>query len=726
MRQHGAENERTGLPRNTLNTRLISPGCRTPFARAIRLALGCCILAPGARAQEAVALPEIEVHAAPFSNSALNTPATELLIGGETLRNSPSLSLDGILRAAPGFRLFRRTDSAVAHPTTQGVSLGNVGPNGASRSLVLLDGVPMNDPFGGWVTWNRFLPSHLSGVRLVPQAGVSPWGSASLGGVIALDSRFLTESPFTLLEASAGDRLRHQGALAFAEDTRSGRTRVFGSVQQTDFTGYPVIRSDRRGPVDISASSKTESFDAGMRQALNPEGDWRLTLRAQGWQEKRNNGTPLTTNQGDALDFSARITRDAGPRHWASESILFAQQRRFESLFSTVAADRSTEKPSLDQYAVPSLSMGFIQRLRFPLENGHSLGAGLDVRTTEGLTKERFRYVGMVPTQEREAGGRQHDAGVYLQDTWSPSPRWQFHGGSRLEWNAQREGRLREWEIGTQAPLRHVLYRDRNNVTPHFSLGSRWTPSKLLEWSALAYAGARHPTLNELYRPFRAGEVLTLANPALRPESILGGELGVKILPSEDSTLQLRAFENRIHDAIANINQVRGPGSFGDWGFLAAGGVGARRENVESAVVRGLEARVEWRFARLLTVTAGWLGTQSEVRACQVQRSLEGRSLPQVPTQQASLQAKAETDHWRWDIGCRWVGKQFDDDANQNVLASFFTTDVRVTRRIGSKTEVFAAAENITNAEIQTRRDANGTVAIGTPRMWSAGVRRQF
>jgi hypothetical protein len=671
-------------------------------------------------------LAEVEVRAAPFSNTALSTPAIEVLLDGENLRHAPALSLDGILRAVPGFRLFRRTDSAVAHPTTQGVSLGNVGPNGASRSLLLLDGIPMNDPFGGWVAWNRFLPSSLSGVRLVPQAGVSPWGTASLGGVIALDSRFLNDAPFVFLEAAAGDRLRHQSALAFAQDTASGRTRVFGSVQETDFAGYPVIRADRRGPVDIRASSRSQAFDAGVRQRFAPAGDWHATLRAQGWREQRNNGTPLTSNAGNALDFSARITRDAGPQEWALESILFSQQRHFESLFSSIAADRFSEKPSLDQYAVPSDSYGFIQRLRFPLGGGHSLGTGVDLRSTEGVTKERFRYVGTAFTQEREAGGRQEDAGVYLQDTWTPSTSWKFNGGARLEWHAERDVHLREWDSSSRASLRDLRYAPSESVTPHFSLGAQWTPSSRLEASASAYTGARNPTLNELYRPFRAGDVVTLANPALRQESTVGGELGVKITPTDALAVRLRAFENRLKDAIANVNLVRGPGAIGDWGFLPAGGVGALRENIDSVTVRGMEARLEWKLDSNLTVEAGWLGTRSEVQRCSVQRSLEGRQLPQVPAHQASLQLRGGSHPWRWDLGLRWVSRQFDDDANQTSLSSFASIDLKVTRRIGSRAEVFAAVENLTGAEIQTRSDPNGTVAIGAPRMWSTGVRREF
>ena len=75
------------------------------------------------------------------------TPLRTGILNTAALRAAPQTSLDGVLRQVPGFSLFRRSDSLIAHPTAQGVSLGNTGPNGASRAAVLLDGVPMNDPF---------------------------------------------------------------------------------------------------------------------------------------------------------------------------------------------------------------------------------------------------------------------------------------------------------------------------------------------------------------------------------------------------------------------------------------------------------------------------------------------------------------------------------------------------------------------------------------------------
>ena len=68
---------------------------------------------------------------------------------------NPALTTDDLLRQVPGFSLFRRSSSRVSNPTTQGVSLRGLGASGPSRAMVLEDGIPMVDPFGGWVYWDR-------------------------------------------------------------------------------------------------------------------------------------------------------------------------------------------------------------------------------------------------------------------------------------------------------------------------------------------------------------------------------------------------------------------------------------------------------------------------------------------------------------------------------------------------------------------------------------------
>ena len=91
---------------------------------------------------------------------------------------------DDVLRQIPTFSLFRRTSSLSSHPTAQGVSLRGVGPSGVSRTLVLLDGVPFNDPFGGWVYWTRVPLEGADRIEVVDGSSSSLYGNYAMGGVI--------------------------------------------------------------------------------------------------------------------------------------------------------------------------------------------------------------------------------------------------------------------------------------------------------------------------------------------------------------------------------------------------------------------------------------------------------------------------------------------------------------------------------------------------------------
>ena len=86
-------------------------------------------------------------------------------------------------------RTFRRSSSAIADPTSQGLSLRGIGSSAVSRALVLRDGVPENDPFGGWMYWRGVSPLDLQRIEIAPGGAAAPFGNVALGGVVRLVSR---------------------------------------------------------------------------------------------------------------------------------------------------------------------------------------------------------------------------------------------------------------------------------------------------------------------------------------------------------------------------------------------------------------------------------------------------------------------------------------------------------------------------------------------------------
>ena len=86
-----------------------------------------------------------------------------VLIDADRLREVGRL--EGALLDVAGFQQFRRSDSRSANPSAQGATLRALGGNAASRTLVTLDGVPVADPFFGFVPFTALAPERLGAVR---------------------------------------------------------------------------------------------------------------------------------------------------------------------------------------------------------------------------------------------------------------------------------------------------------------------------------------------------------------------------------------------------------------------------------------------------------------------------------------------------------------------------------------------------------------------------------
>jgi outer membrane cobalamin receptor len=149
------------------------------------LAASSAVETPGAP----VRLEPVVVSAGRVEQALQDVPSNVTVLTRDDIERSAARTVDDLLRQIPGFSLFRRSSSLVANPTTQGVSLRGIGPSGVSRTLVLLDGVPLNDPFGGWVCWSKVPLESIERIEVVRGGGSALYGNYALGGVINIVTR---------------------------------------------------------------------------------------------------------------------------------------------------------------------------------------------------------------------------------------------------------------------------------------------------------------------------------------------------------------------------------------------------------------------------------------------------------------------------------------------------------------------------------------------------------
>ena len=614
---------------------------------------------------------------------------------------------DAVLRAVPTANLFRRNGSEAANPTTQGLSLRGIAPSGAGRSLVLLEGAPLNDPFGGWVIWSAIPVERLDGIEVVRGAGAGAWGAGALTGVVSLEEAVPRAGLF-LLDVSAGDHGQFRAAAA------SGEAGLLTSVSATRGPAFTPVRGEARGTADRPLDLDAYSLSARLRRDL---GAITLATGLSGWRESRDSGLAGAASQssGVAADVALADIRDGNG--WRVQGWVRASDLRNSS--SSVGTGRLTTTPASDQYATPALGVGVNAAWRIA-SGDWSWELGSDARLAEGQANERFRYQGGGFTRGRESGGRTSVAGVYLEASHDV-PGQVLALGARLDaWN-QTDAVRRERDLATGALVLNSAAPDASGVTGSFRAGIRRDLAPGVWIRSAAYSGFRPPTLNELHRPFRVGNDVTEANPSLRPETLAGLEAGLGGAAGA-WTWSASLFANRLSDPITNVTVGFGPGTFPVAGFIPAGGVLRQRRNAGRIDAYGLEAEARGKAGPVdLRAALAW--TDSQVDG--------GTSAPQLtglrPAQTARLTATASAawtvgDRAGVELSVRQEGERFDDDLNTRRLKAALTLDGRVTWALSDETRLYLAVDNLANARVQAAVSGDGVVGLAAPRLVRIGV----
>jgi len=632
------------------------------------------------------------------------------------LTSTASGRLEDVLRDVAGFAQFRRSDSRSAHPTSQGATLRGLGGNASSRALIILDGVPQIDPFGGWVTFTAFDPSRLGAIRVTRGGGSGVYGPGALAGTIEIDSA----GPDVLRPATValayGSGKSIDAKAALSSTAGAGFASLSASYQRGD--GFIPIVSSQRGPIDQRAAYRQGSVDA---RAIFPVSD-EIELQANMLllRDERGRGLPGTENTNTGADASLRLV---GRGAWGFEALTYLQLRKFTSGFASANAGRTAATTTLDQFNVPATGIGGRFEIRPPIGGNLELRLGGDARYTEGETDEYFTYVAGQPTRQREAGGRTTTAGAFADLSWPLDDRLILTGGGRIDHWWISDGRLRERTLANSAILTDTDYPNRDGTETTARAGLSWRPARHWHVRTAAYLGWRLPTLNELYRPFRAGADATAANPGLTPERLKGIDGGIDWSPFPNVKLSGTLFHNVLDHAIGNITLGAGPGTFPGVGFVGAGGVYRQRGNLDAIRSDGVEleghvTNGEWRLS------ASYAYVDARVRGSGLSTPLDGLRPAQTPRNQLSVTLGRE-DLWGLSMSAtvRYVSDQFEDDQNSRVDKHATTLDLTASVPIGHNVSIEARAENVSNALVEATVASDGTIERANPRTLWIGIK---
>jgi outer membrane receptor protein involved in Fe transport len=666
---------------------------------------------------------EVTVTAARTSMPIGETPVSDIQLSAQDLQATPALTLDDTLRQVPGFSLFRRTSSRTANPTTLGVSLRGLGANGASRALVLEDGIPLNDPFGSWVYWDRVPDAAVSSVEVVQEGASSLYGSEALGGVV----QFLTRPPEyggLTLEASYGNQNSQDLSLAASGGMGKWEAAVSGEAFHTD--GYVLVPLEDQGSVDTSAFSQHGTGDVTLARKFGTGSE----VFARGWyfNDTRNNGT---IGQGNSLrlgEDALGANLDLG-EYGNVQLRSYAEFETYNQSFFSVPLNQNSQRLT-DLQTVPAQGIGGSALWTKNLGKRQTLVAGYDDHMELGHSNEQiFSLVmgGNTNTKDTATGGHQRTIGLFGEDIIQLGPGWTLEVSGRFDDWRNYDAFLFTDPLVPAASPTTVNYTSRSYTafSPRASIVNQINSH--VSWSASAYRAFRAPTLNELYRSFRQANNLTDANPNLKAERLTGGEAGVAV-KTLDGRLQFRGtvFINEIVNPISSVNcQVMPvpaicPKPTANTNTFV-------RENLGRTFAPGFE--LDWlaQITDRFQLSGGYQFVDATIISAPTQPQLVNLWVAQVPHNELTFQARYTNPSLiSFTAEGRLVGRQLD--TNQVYMGNFFVLDAMVSRSLGHGVDVYSAVENLFNEEYVSTAATAGLSPPqrGLPIAGRVGVRFDF
>lgn len=532
-----------------------------------------------------------------------------------------------------------------------------------SEVLILIDGIPIADPYSGQVDLGQIPVSDVAKI-VVTRGGTSPlYGPNALGGVINIvtvqgTEEFNGDGHVQMTENSTIEADAGLGGGRGPFDWYLGAT--FG--QSDGFDLSENFESTPFQPSGMRVNSDFERFSMMGRVGLRTEqlGRFTATLRLIDAEK----GVPYHTTQPSGFIKFSRFPE------WRQGTAAVGWEHNFkDTRFIRAQTFSHSFDNTLDVYSGPDLQE-LILRSEFSdnvlggfVITGRTIGSHQLTGALHFREDRHHRYEGHAPSARALVETYTSQIGsAAVEDQLDLSANWKLLLGGSLDFHRVKEN----WNAA-EGPL------GRSSDTlfsPQIELRNDLTPT--LSGSLAVYQKSRFPTIQQLF----AGDV---PNPHLQPEHVTGSTLEIRWQPNSNFELDTALYFDRVNDVISRIGRH------------------APYENHDDAEIYGSEISVHTQKGRWdYRLSGTW-------QSAEFTQSAQGmQEIPYVPESTAEVRLRYRAGrsanllaNWQW-VGPR-IYYHWDD---RRRLASYSLVQVSLTQT-WKNLEFRLDLENALDADIE-------------------------
>ena len=653
---------------------------------------------------DTIKLDEVTVTATRTIRNLKDVPARISVISSKIIDLSPALQIDDILRFTPGITVNRYSGIYSQRPM---VTLRGLSGDEQSRTLVLMNGVPINTSDEGGVNWNRINPYDVERIEIFKGPGSSLYGNNSMGGVINI----ITKKPVKSREISGGISYGTYNTLRQDMDIMvRGAKGYYGTISEyyLKSNGYITKPEATRTPYDVAVALEEIGLSA---RAGNEENVWlKWELQYDVFRDERGEGYQIYAPKGCYRNFYTNLFRGnmkGGDEKTQYNLNLYYQ---LEHYYDVNERMRGT---SYSRYDVNSFreDLGALLNVSRELIQNNTLTGGFEFK--QGSIKGGDYY--QTPRQVNDStqiydtvynAGTIRTLAGYIQDEhafWNDKIR--LIVGLRFDRVNFSDGKYSSTDPWNTIP--ELTDHAWSEWSPRFGLRFNFIPQLS---SYISYShGFRASILDDLTRTGWMWVGPKYANPGLGPETIDNYEFGVDIFPVNNMKITTSAYYANGSDFLYYVST--GDSLYGRPIYI--------RENVTHVNLKGLEFEFFYEIVKDINLTGSYNYTDSKISTFTERPELENKYLKYVPKYTASASVFWKNKILNTSIRGFYRSKQFSNDENTTVIDPYFTLDLQLSKQILENLvvsldiqDIFDNEHMISSESISPGRIITGRIAI--------------
>ncbi len=672
------------------------------WKRKLCLMLFCLAIAPPAMAGDLKTeesegtfhLDEIVVTATKTERTSESLPVSVSIIDEQDIERSAAYRTDDLLRELPGVYV-RSYQGILSSSTTNDVGIR--GLTGEDRVLVLRDGIPINDPYGGAVEFNEVDIADIEKIEVVRGPGSALYGSNAMGGVINIVTKKPEEGIKTSAKIGYGDMNTWLGSAANSGGLGKFGYYVSGNFLKSD--GYIDVVEEKRKP--YHTEKEVERYNFSGKLYYNPDDTSGLTLSLAHYEQEDTGRYKIpgyeVNYDSDRYGLSYQKDGDG----WNLSGSVYRNE--FYGDYTSPYYDSSARTYNAISYisANDQVTHGLNLQGSLNLFGSHALTVGTDYKHGEIDRNDDYK----TSTRDIRVEGKQQYMAVFAQDEMELGSRLTVILGARYDWWKSFDG----YGYDDNAEPKETNYSEKSDGAFNPKIGINYRPFDGTTFRGSAGTAFRAPGLSDLYRTYVGATATYRANPELDPEKLVSYELGADQHIGDRFLIRATAYWTDAEDFVQNIyTETVDQMKYYD------------KKNVGEVRIRGIELEAEFKAARDWTFFANATFNKTEIRKYEENPELEGKYLAHSPRDNYVFGVIYDNPGiFTAKLTGRYVGTRYNDDANETELDDYFTTDFKISRRFGEHVEAALIADNINNIHYQ---EASGYICPGRMVMGQVSV----